>query len=36
MMPHPERACSNLLGNEDGRQVFKELLGVVIKEAAFS
>jgi phosphoribosylformylglycinamidine synthase subunit PurQ / glutaminase len=30
MMPHPERACSNLLGNEDGRQVFKELLGVGI------
>jgi phosphoribosylformylglycinamidine synthase subunit PurQ / glutaminase len=36
MMPHPERACSNLLGNEDGRQVFKEILGVAIKEAAFA
>lgn len=33
MMPHPERACSNLLGNEDGRQVFKDLLGLVIKES---
>ncbi|MEQ1552622.1 MAG: phosphoribosylformylglycinamidine synthase subunit PurQ [Ferruginibacter sp.] len=29
MMPHPERACSNLLGNEDGRMVFEELLGLV-------
>jgi phosphoribosylformylglycinamidine synthase subunit PurQ / glutaminase len=36
MMPHPERACSNLLGNEDGRQVFKELLGFATKEAAFA
>ena len=25
MMPHPERACSNALGNSDGIQVFKEL-----------
>jgi phosphoribosylformylglycinamidine synthase len=25
MMPHPERACSALLGNTDGVQVFKEL-----------
>lgn len=25
MMPHPERACSPLLGNTDGVQVFKEL-----------
>jgi phosphoribosylformylglycinamidine synthase I len=28
MMPHPERACSNDLGNNDGREVFKALLGV--------
>ena len=28
MMPHPERACSNLLGNEDGKVVFNELLGI--------
>jgi phosphoribosylformylglycinamidine synthase len=27
MMPHPERACSNLLGNIDGKKVF-ELLGL--------
>jgi phosphoribosylformylglycinamidine synthase len=26
MMPHPERACSNVLGNTDGRKVFKALL----------
>lgn len=28
MMPHPERACSNALGNVDGRSVFKSLLGL--------
>lgn len=28
MMPHPERACSNLLGNEDGKKVFKELFSI--------
>jgi phosphoribosylformylglycinamidine synthase len=27
MMPHPERACSNLLGNMDGKKVF-DLLGL--------
>lgn len=26
MMPHPERACSEALGNIDGRKVFKTLL----------
>jgi phosphoribosylformylglycinamidine synthase len=26
MMPHPERATSNILGNEDGRKVFKSLV----------
>ena len=25
MMPHPERACSSILGNEDGRKVFNHL-----------
>lgn len=25
MMPHPERACNNALGNEDGRKVFNHL-----------
>lgn len=28
MMPHPERACSTILGNTDGRGVFRDLLGV--------
>jgi phosphoribosylformylglycinamidine synthase len=26
MMPHPERACSAKLGNEDGKKVFNSLL----------
>ncbi len=25
MMPHPERACSPMLGNTDGRKIFNEL-----------
>ncbi len=28
MMPHPERACSNALGNADGRSVFNHLFGI--------
>ncbi len=28
MMPHPERACSTALGNEDGRHVFNHLFGI--------
>lgn len=28
MMPHPERACSELLGNTDGRQVFSDLFSI--------
>lgn len=28
MMPHPERATSALLGNEDGRRVFNHLFGI--------
>lgn len=28
MMPHPERACNGALGNMDGREVFRALLGV--------
>ena len=28
MMPHPERACNPALGNTDGLEVFKNLLGV--------
>ena len=26
MMPHPERACAEALGNTDGRQIMRELL----------
>jgi phosphoribosylformylglycinamidine synthase len=26
MMPHPERACSSILGNSDGMEVFRALL----------
>ncbi|RNI37286.1 phosphoribosylformylglycinamidine synthase subunit PurQ [Hanamia caeni] len=28
MMPHPERACSEALGNTDGRKVFRELFSI--------
>ena len=28
MMPHPERACSEQLGNIDGRRVFNHLFGI--------
>ncbi len=32
MMPHPERACSVLLGNTDGRSVFNSLFFKTILE----
>ena len=28
MMPHPERACSSALGNEDGKKIFNHLFGI--------
>lgn len=28
MMPHPERACSAALGNEDGKKIFRELFSI--------
>lgn len=28
MMPHPERACSQYLGNTDGLEVFRSLFGI--------
>ncbi len=28
MMPHPERACSAALGNQDGRKIFRHLFGI--------
>ena len=33
MMPHPERACSPLLGNSDGRKVFETLFSLVLETA---
>jgi phosphoribosylformylglycinamidine synthase len=27
LMPHPERACEDLLGSSDGREVFRSLAG---------
>jgi phosphoribosylformylglycinamidine synthase subunit PurQ / glutaminase len=29
LMPHPERACEDLLGSSDGREVFRSLVGVL-------
>jgi phosphoribosylformylglycinamidine synthase subunit PurQ / glutaminase len=34
MMPHPERACSNELGNLDGLQVFEDLLQLSMPQFA--
>jgi phosphoribosylformylglycinamidine synthase len=31
MMPHPERACSSVLGNTDGRKVFNTLFSMVLE-----
>ena len=31
MMPHPERACSTLLGNTDGRKIFELLFSQVLE-----
>jgi phosphoribosylformylglycinamidine synthase len=28
MMPHPERACSQHLANQDGRKIFQDLFGI--------
>ncbi len=33
MMPHPERACSTVLGNTDGRKVFEMLFSLVLETA---
>ncbi len=32
MMPHPERACSDLLNNTDGRHVFNNLFRIPVQE----
>lgn len=31
MMPHPERACENLLGSNDGREIFRSLSNTIAK-----
>lgn len=31
MMPHPERACENLLGSEDGRDIFRSLTNAILQ-----
>ncbi|HEY0039078.1 MAG TPA: phosphoribosylformylglycinamidine synthase subunit PurQ [Flavisolibacter sp.] len=33
MMPHPERACSFVLGNTDGRKLFNKLFSIVTEPA---
>ena len=33
LMPHPERACEDLLGSSDGREVFRSLAGVLAAAA---
>jgi phosphoribosylformylglycinamidine synthase subunit PurQ / glutaminase len=36
MMPHPERACSAILGNEDGKQVFADLFKLSVLKYVFA
>jgi phosphoribosylformylglycinamidine synthase len=36
MMPHPERACSEKLGNTDGRTVFQTLFLHEVKQAVLA
>lgn len=33
MMPHPERACSEWLGNTDGRKIFNKLFSTILETA---
>ena len=33
LMPHPERACEDLLGSSDGREVFRSLAGALAAAA---
>jgi len=32
MMPHPERACEELLGSNDGRDIFRSLTNAIVKQ----
>jgi phosphoribosylformylglycinamidine synthase len=36
MMPHPERACEELLGSNDGRDIFRSLSNAIAKNNFFS
>ena len=33
-MPHPERACENLLGSDDGRDIFRSLTNAIERESS--
>jgi len=33
LMPHPERACEDLLGSSDGRELFRSLAGALAAAA---
>jgi len=33
LMPHPERACEDLLGSSDGREIFRSLAGTLAAAA---
>jgi phosphoribosylformylglycinamidine (FGAM) synthase-like amidotransferase family enzyme len=33
LMPHPERACEDLLGSSDGREIFSSLAGMLAAAA---
>lgn len=34
MMPHPERACEEMLGSNDGRDIFRSLTSTIVRRAA--
>ncbi|MBI3883336.1 MAG: phosphoribosylformylglycinamidine synthase subunit PurQ, partial [Sphingobacteriales bacterium] len=34
MMPHPERACNDALGNTDGAKIFQHLFGICAPQPA--
>ena len=34
LMPHPERACEDLLGSSDGRDIFRSLAGTLAMATA--
>ena len=35
MMPHPERACENLLGSNDGHAIFRSLTDAIAKQSIY-